>query len=108
MLAAGGDLSTTDSTPNAQTTTFFGHWKPADFVNKAGASTRPRLNKARADVRSRCPILAKHSCSAPFERRAAACSAARLRMLVKSGPNVKTTTPGADTGAFMRIVRTRG
>jgi uncharacterized protein len=98
VLAAGGDLDSIDLDTELGHAAFFGHWKVCDFLLARGADAR----HASADT-GETPL---HS---------ALCKAGRpyfinvIRLLLSHGadPNARTT-PGRETGAFMRDVRTKG
>jgi len=98
VLNAGGDLSSIDLNEELGHATFFGHWKVVDFLIKQGAD----VNHANPDT-GETPL---HN---------ALCKAGRpyflyvVKLLVENGADVNaTTTPGIETGAFMRDVRTKG
>lgn len=98
ILGAGGDLKSIDLNRELGHASFFGHWKVADFLIAHGA-----------DVNCRVPETGE----TPLH--SALCKAGRpyflyvVKLLVENGADVNAkTTPGADTGAFMRDVRTKG
>ncbi|MEQ1921855.1 MAG: ankyrin repeat domain-containing protein [Pyrinomonadaceae bacterium] len=98
VLNAGGDLSSIDLNEELGHASFFGHWKVVDFLIKQGAD----VCHARPDT-GETPL---HS---------ALCKAGRpyylyvVKLLVENGADANAkTTPGAETGAFMRDVRTKG
>lgn len=98
VLNAGGDLSSINLNEELGHASFFGHWKVVDFLVKQGAD----VNHANPDT-GETPL---HS---------ALCKAGRpyylyvVKLLIENGANVNAkTTPGAETGAFMRDVRTKG
>lgn len=98
ILNAGGDLSSIDLDRELGHASFFGHWKVVDFLIKQGAD----VNWAIPDT-GETPL---HS---------ALCKAGRpyflyvIKLLVENGADVNArTTPGGESGAFMRDVRTKG
>ncbi|MBP7416512.1 MAG: ankyrin repeat domain-containing protein [Pyrinomonadaceae bacterium] len=98
VINAGGDLSSIDLNEELGHASFFGHWKVVDFLIKQGAD----VNHANPDT-GETPL---HS---------ALCKAGRpyylyvVKLLVENGADANAkTTPGAETGAFMRDVRTKG
>ena len=98
ILNAGGDLSSIDLDRELGHASFSGHWKVVDFLIKQGAD----VNWAIPDT-GETPL---HS---------ALCKAGRpyflyvIKLLVENGADVNArTTPGGESGAFMRDVRTKG
>jgi uncharacterized protein len=98
VLAAGGDLTGIDLDRELGNAAFFGHWKVADLLIMHGAD----VNAALPDT-GETPL---HS---------ALCKAGRphylnvIKVLVENGAEINAkTTPGVETGAFMRDVRTTG
>ncbi len=98
VLNAGGDLSSIDLNEELGHASFFGHWKVVDFLIKHGAD----VSHAKPDT-GETPL---HS---------ALCKAGRpyflyvVKLLVENGADVNAKTiPGAETGAFMRDVWTKG
>jgi uncharacterized protein len=98
VLAAGGDLTGIDLDRELGNAAFFGHWKVADLLIMHGAD----VNAALPDT-GETPL---HS---------ALCKAGRphylsvIKVLVENGAEINAkTTPGVETGAFMRDVRTKG
>ncbi|MSP20431.1 MAG: ankyrin repeat domain-containing protein [Alphaproteobacteria bacterium] len=98
VLAAGGDLKSIDLDQELGNAAFFGHWRTCDFLLRHGANVnaaQPRTGET--------PL---HS---------ALCKAGRpyfahvVRLLLAHGANANArTTPGVETGAFMRDIRTKG
>lgn len=98
VLNAGGDLSSIDLNSELGNASFFGHWKVVDFLISQGAN----VNFALPDT-GETPL---HN---------ALCKAGRpyflyvIKLLVENGADVNAKTiPGAETGGFMRDVRTKG
>ena len=98
VLNAGGDLTSIDLDRELGHASFFGHWKVADFLISHGAD----VNYALPDT-GETPL---HS---------ALCKAGRpyflyvIKLLVENGADVNARTiAGAESGAFMRDVRTKG
>jgi ankyrin repeat protein len=98
VLEAGGDLGSLDLDAELGHASFFGHWKVCDFLIKQGADVN-----AKAKDTGETPLhgaLAK--AGRPYYLQV-------VRLLVERGADVHArTTPGRETGAFMRDVRTRG
>jgi ankyrin repeat protein len=98
VLAAGGDLSSIDIDAELGNAAFFGHWKVCDFLIKRGANVNARV--AATGETALHSALAKAGRPYYFYV---------VRLLVESGAEVNAaTTPGVETGAFMRDVRTKG
>jgi uncharacterized protein len=98
ILGAGGDLKSIDLDRELGHASFFGHWKVADFLISHGANVNSSVPET-----GETPL---HS---------ALCKAGRpyflyvVKLLVENGADINARTiPGADTGAFMRDVRTKG
>ncbi len=98
VLNAGGDLSALDLDRELGNAAFSGHWKVADLLISHGADPNATLPDT-----GETPL---HS---------ALCKAGRphylfvIKVLVENGADVNAkTTPGAETGGFMRDVRTKG
>ncbi len=98
VVEAGGDLDSIDSGRELGNAAFFGHWKIADFLIAHGAHVNWKEPKT-----GETPL---HN---------ALCKAGRphylyvIRVLVENGADVNAkTTPGVETGGFMRDVRTKG
>ena len=98
VLEAGGDLSSVDLDQELGHAAFFGHWKVADFLITHGADVNARISEA-----GETPL---HNALAKAGRPHYLYV---IRLLVERGADVNArTTPGVETGAFMRDVRTRG
>jgi ankyrin repeat protein len=98
VLNAGGNLSSINLDRELGHASFFGHWKVVDFLISQGADVNWSLPET-----GETPL---HS---------ALCKAGRpyflyvIKLLVENGADVNAKTiPGAETGAFMRDVRTKG
>jgi ankyrin repeat protein len=98
VLDAGGDLSSIDIDRELGHASFFGHWKVADFLISHGADVNYSLPGT-----GETPL---HS---------AICKAGRpaylyvIKVLIENGADVNAkTNTGAESGAFMRDVRTKG
>jgi ankyrin repeat protein len=98
ILAAGGDLSSISLDDELGHAAFFGWWKIADFLIKAGADPNARVKDT-----GETPL---HGALSKAGRPAYLFT---VRVLVENGADVNAKTiPGAETGAFMRDVRTKG
>jgi ankyrin repeat protein len=98
VLEAGGDLKSIDLDEELGNAAFFGHWKVCDFLISAGANVNARAHKT-----NETPL---HSALAKAGR---PYYFYVVKLLVEKGADVNaTTTPGVETGAFMRDVRTKG
>jgi uncharacterized protein len=98
VLAAGGDLSSIALDEELGHAAFFGWWKIADFLIKAGAN--PNASVADTGETPLHGALSKAARPAYLHT---------VRVLVENGAEVNAkTVPGRETGAFMRDVRTRG
>lgn len=98
VLRAGGDLSSLELSEELGNAAFFGHWKMCDFLIAQGAD----VNYANPDSAETALHSALAKAGRPYY-------AMVLRLLLEHGadPNARTI-PGAETGAFMRDVRTKG
>lgn len=98
VLQGAGGLSGVDLDHELNSAAFFGHWKVCDFLITAGADPKHGLSDA-----GETPL---HNALCKAGRPAIAYT---VRLLLERGadPNAKTT-PGAETGAFMRDARTKG
>lgn len=98
VLEAGGDLSSLNLNEELGNAAFFGHWKVADFLINHGADVNARISEA-----GETPLhnaLSKAGRPHYFYV---------VRLLVEHGADVNArTTPGIETGGFMRDVRTKG
>lgn len=98
VLSRGGDLGALDLHASLGDAAFFGHWKMCDFLILQGANPR------HADPKTGETAL--HSALSKARRPAYHYV---VRLLVERGADVNArTTPGMETGAFMRDVRTKG
>ncbi|HEU4471164.1 MAG TPA: ankyrin repeat domain-containing protein [Flavisolibacter sp.] len=98
VMEQGGDLCSLDLDAELGNAAFFGHWKICDFLLQQGAN----VNTCIAET-GETPLhnaLAKAGRPYYFYT---------VRLLVEKGADVNVSTiPGAETGAFMRDVRTKG
>lgn len=98
VLKAGGDLSSIDLDEELGNAAFFGHWKMCDFLIDHGAN----VNAANARTGETALHNALAKAGRPYFHYV-------VRLLVEHGADVNApTTPGVETGAFMRDVRTQG
>ncbi len=98
ILDSGGDLQSIDLDQELGNAAFFGHWKVCDFLINQGADVNVQIAET-----GETPL---HN---------ALCKAGRpyyfytVRLLVEKGAKINVkTTPGVESGAFMRDVRTKG
>lgn len=98
VLDAGGDLSSIDLDQELGNASFFGHWKVVDFLISHGANVNWKVSDT-----GETPLhnaLAK--AGRPYFLYV-------IKLLVENGADVNAKTiPGAESGAFMRDVRTKG
>lgn len=98
VLAAGGDLSSINLDDELGNAAFFGHWKVVDFLIANGA-----------DVNYRQPETGETALHSSLSKAGRPYYLYTVRLLVENGADVNAqTTPGRETGAFMRDVRTKG
>ncbi len=98
VLRAGGDLTVLDLDQELRHAAFFGHWKVCDFLLLQGAD----VNGSEADTGETALHSALCKAGRPYYSRV-------VRLLLERGARVDArTTPGVETGAFMRDVRTCG
>lgn len=98
VVAAGSDLSSLDLGRELGNAAFFGHWKVADFLIGLGA-----------DPNWREPATQETPLHSALSKAGRPHYAYVVRLLLEKGadPNAATLA-GAETGAFMRDVRTKG
>lgn len=98
VIEKGGSLESINIHDELGNAAFFGHWKVCDFLINHGADVNYLVDKT-----SETPLhnaLAKAGRPYYFYV---------VKLLVEKGANVNAkTTPGIETGAFMRDVRTKG
>lgn len=98
VLRAGGDLGSIDLDDELGNAAFFGHWKMCDFLLAHGA----RADSAHPETGETPLHSALAKAGRPYYLYV-------LRLLIAHGADVNArTSPGVETGAFMRDVRTRG
>jgi ankyrin repeat protein len=98
VLDAGGELSSLDLNEELGHAAFFGHWKVCDFLIRHGAD----VNATVAGTGETPLHAATAKAGRPYYLHV-------VQLLVEHGANVNArTTPGQETGAFMRDVRTKG
>jgi FOG: Ankyrin repeat len=98
VLEAGGDLSSIDINDGLGNAAFFGHWKVVDFLIRYGA-----------DVNFKLPGSGETPLHSALAKAGRPYYLYVVKLLVENGANVNaTTSPGKETGAFMRDVRTKG
>lgn len=98
VLAAGGDLASIDLNTELGHAAFFGHWKVVDFLISQGAD----VNHANPETGETPLQNALGKAGRPYFLYV-------IKLLVENGADVNAkTTPGKETGAFMRDVRTKG
>lgn len=97
-LQAGGDLSSIDLNDELGNAAFFGHWAVCDFLLLHGAEP--------AHANPETGETALHSALSKAGR---SYYNRTVKLLLEHGANPNAATvPGAETGAFMRDVRTKG
>ncbi len=98
VLEAGGDLGSIDLDGELGNAAFFGHWKVCDFLIGHGAD----VNAVVPETGETPLHSALAKAGRPYFRHV-------VRLLLDHGAEVNArTTPGIETQAFMRDVRTRG
>jgi ankyrin repeat protein len=98
VLEAGGDLASIDLDEELGHAAFSGHWKVCDFLIRHGA-----------DVNATVPETGETPLHAALSKAGRPQFLYVVRLLVEHGADVNARTiAGAETGAFMRDVRTRG
>jgi len=98
VLNAGGDLSGIDVDTELGNAAFFGHWRMCDFLLTHGA-----------DVNHPLPDTGETSLHNALTKAGRPHYLFVLRALLENGADVNArTTPGAESDAFMRDVRTVG
>lgn len=98
VLENGGELDSIDLNAELGNAAFFGHWKVCDFLINRGADVNAPVGKTNETPLHNA--LAKAGRPYYFYV---------IKLLVEKGADVNAqTTPGIETGAFMRDVRTKG
>lgn len=98
ILKEGGSLGSIDLNNELGNAAFFGHWKVCDFLINNGADVNARVDKTNETPLHNA--LAKAGRPYYFYV---------VKLLVDKGADVNAKTiAGAETGAFMRDVRTKG
>lgn len=98
VMRAGSDLSSIDLDEELRNAAFFGHWKMCDFLIAQGA-----------DVRSADPLTGETALHNALAKAGRPYYLYVVRLLLEHGADANaTTTPGKETGGFMRDVRTKG
>lgn len=98
VLEYGGDLQSIDLNAELGNAAFFGHWKVCDFLISQGADVNTSVDKTKETPLHNAIVKAGR----PYYFYV-------VKLLVEKGADVNAkTTPGLETGAFMRDVRTKG
>ena len=98
ILESGGTLESINLNEELGNAAFFGHWKVCDFLINHGANVNSTLNGTKETPLHKATSKAGR----PYYFYV-------VKLLVEKGADVNAkTTPGLETGAFMRDVRTKG
>jgi len=98
VINAGGNLGSVNLDEELGNAAFFGHWKVCDFLIQQGAN-----------VNARVPGTNETALHSALSKAGRPYYFYTVKLLLDNGADVNARTlNGAETGAFMRDVRTRG